>query len=43
VFRRKADCGGSICAIDIDCSGAVDFFDIDPFLACLFGACPPCP
>ena len=25
---------------DVNQDGGVDFFDIDPFLACLFGACP---
>ena len=33
-------CGGSNCAADLDGSGVVNFFDIDPFVACLFGQCP---
>ncbi len=28
---------------DLDGSGLVNFFDIDPFVACLFGDCPPLP
>jgi hypothetical protein len=25
---------------DVNADGVVDFFDIDPFLTCLFSACP---
>lgn len=36
-------CNGDICAADVNCDELINFFDIEPFVTCLFGTCAACP